>query len=274
MLPLPRLPRNGWPPRWWRGRKRLGRPPGWRIVKSGTGRDRRRLSLWPRQRCANQRAMHRPFFAILIAVDVVDVVHGVRGFRASAFDRRISRGNWILRWILRGGRRRLRRQLRFFAFHHRLLQRLAIAAIRLVVRDAFRRARRDLGVERRWRVGLAPLPRNLGVLVFVLGIARRAARLLDVPADHRDDGMIGQPPLARTVIVKNVTKPRLALLHLGSRRILAGGERNCEGEADISRACPGVSTTPKPPSKRPARPAARSIAACVSPPPTAPGSPA
>ena len=26
------------PPRWWRGRKRLGRPPGWRIVNSGTGR--------------------------------------------------------------------------------------------------------------------------------------------------------------------------------------------------------------------------------------------
>ena len=62
--------------------------------------------------------MHRAFFAILIAVDVLDVidgVHGVRGFRASAFDSRISRSNWILRWILRGGRRRLRRQLRFFA---------------------------------------------------------------------------------------------------------------------------------------------------------------
>jgi hypothetical protein len=43
--------------------------------------------------------------------------------------------------------------------------------------------------------------------------ARRAARLLDGVADHRHDGVIGEPALARAVVVKNVTKPKLALLH-------------------------------------------------------------
>ncbi len=80
----------------WRGRKRLGRPPGWRIVKSGAGRDRRRLSLWPRQRCANQRTMHRPFFAIFLAISRRRRRRRPRGpsLPASAVDRRISRSNW------------------------------------------------------------------------------------------------------------------------------------------------------------------------------------
>jgi hypothetical protein len=54
---------------------------------------------------------------------------------------------------------------------------------------------------------------HLGVLVFVFGVAGRAARLLHVLADHRHDCMIGEATLARTVIVQNVTKPKLALLH-------------------------------------------------------------
>ena len=37
---------------------------GWRMVKSGIGRARRRLPFVPRQRCANQRPMHRTFFFV------------------------------------------------------------------------------------------------------------------------------------------------------------------------------------------------------------------
>jgi hypothetical protein len=51
------------------------------------------------------------------------------------------------------------------------------------------------------------------VLVFVLGVAGRAAGLFDVVADHRHDGVIRQPPLASAVVIQNVTKPKLALLH-------------------------------------------------------------
>ena len=74
-------------------------------------------------------------------------------------------------------------------------------------------AREDLRVERCGRVLFAALARHFPVLVFVLGVARRATRLLDIGPNHGDDGMVGNPAFARTVIVQNVTKPRLALLH-------------------------------------------------------------
>jgi hypothetical protein len=49
--------------------------------------------------------------------------------------------------------------------------------------------------------------------------------LLDVLADHRHDSVVGHAPLARTIIVQNVTKPKLALLHQLSRNEpLAGNE--------------------------------------------------
>ena len=201
---------------------------------------RRRLSLWPRQRRANQRPMDRPFFAVLIAVVVV---HG-------------STASTSVHARPRGPRRpRVRR----FRLRHRPSHqprrsdrpRPAPAPLRQSGRvpSSARRTRwplppsdsscgtrfgapaAHLRVERRRRLGLAPLPRNLGVFVFVLGVARRAARLLHVVADHRDDGVVGQPPLARAVIVQNVTKPKLALLHQNLPRILAGGERDCERRA-------------------------------------------
>jgi hypothetical protein len=62
------------------------------------------------------------------------------------------------------------------------------------------------------------------VLVFVVRVAGGAARLLDVLADHRHDSVIGHAPLARTIIVQNVTKPKLALLHQLSRKETAGRE--------------------------------------------------
>src|SRR6185503_18075108 len=58
----------------------------------------------------------------------------------------------------------------------------------------------------------------LRVLVFVIAVARGAARLLDVCANHGDNRVVGHAPLTRTVIVQNVTKPKLALLlHQRSR---------------------------------------------------------
>jgi hypothetical protein len=65
---------------------------------------------------------------------------------------------------------------------------------------------------------LSPL-RNFSALVGVLGIARRTTSLLDILFDHRDDGMVGEPPLARTVVVQYVTETQPALLHSTPPRI-------------------------------------------------------
>jgi hypothetical protein len=67
----------------------------------------------------------------------------------------------------------------------------------------------------RQRAGLDLLawPRQTPFLVIVLGVAGCATRQPDGIADHRDYGMIRQPALARTVVIQNVTKPRLALRH-------------------------------------------------------------
>jgi hypothetical protein len=62
-------------------------------------------------------------------------------------------------------------------------------------------------------LGFLSLARHTRVLVFVVRVARRATRLLDVLTNHRDDDVVGQPSLARTVVIQNVTRPKLALLH-------------------------------------------------------------
>jgi hypothetical protein len=61
---------------------------------------------------------------------------------------------------------------------------------------------------------LAPLRRNPRLLVLVVGVARRTARLLHLVLDHRHDGVIGDAALARTIVVDNVTEPNPALLHV------------------------------------------------------------
>ena len=106
-----------------------------------------------------------------------------------------------------------------FGIHGCLVRRGFGAGRGLLVSDALRAIGGHLRIERRRRVGLAPLAGNLGVFVLVLGVARRASRLFDVGADQRDHHMVGQPPFTRTIVVQNVTKPKLALLHLRSREI-------------------------------------------------------
>jgi hypothetical protein len=50
----------------------------------------------------------------------------------------------------------------------------------------------------------------------VFGIAGRAPDLPDVVADERHDRVIAQPPLARTVVIDEITNPKLARLHAQS----------------------------------------------------------
>jgi hypothetical protein len=79
--------------------------------------------------------------------------------------------------------------------------------------DPLRAAGRSLSIERGGRVGFASLPGNFRVFVLVVGIACSTARLLHIGADHGDDRVIRDTPLTRAVIIENVTKPKLALLH-------------------------------------------------------------
>jgi hypothetical protein len=48
----------------------------------------------------------------------------------------------------------------------------------------------------------------------MLGVARETARLLHVLFDHRDDGVVRDAPLARTIIVQYVTETQPTLVHL------------------------------------------------------------
>jgi hypothetical protein len=59
---------------------------------------------------------------------------------------------------------------------------------------------------------------NLRLFVLVFGIARRTPRLLHFVANHGDDGVVGDSALAGTVVIHDVTEPRLALLHQAPKR--------------------------------------------------------
>jgi hypothetical protein len=65
---------------------------------------------------------------------------------------------------------------------------------------------------------------SLCLLVLVLGIARRAPRPPNIVLDHRDDNMIRDTALARTIVVQNVTEPKPALLHELPRGVPFGWE--------------------------------------------------
>jgi hypothetical protein len=82
---------------------------------------------------------------------------------------------------------------------------------RLVVRRA--QAARLRRITRPILRPLAALRGNAGLLVFMVGIAGRAAGLLHLVIDHGDNGVVGDAALTRAVVVQNVTEPRPALLH-------------------------------------------------------------
>jgi hypothetical protein len=173
-----------------------------REVRRGTRR--RRLALGTRQRGANQRPMHRPF------LDIVDIVAtGIAAFLIVTVwqQRSAELGRGPLGGRGFGFRRRLARVSLARLFHG------GLDDGRLLGRRALRSSGRRLGMKSARRFRFAPLPRLSRLLVLVFGVARRAARLLHFGSDHRDNRVIGDAPFPRTVIVQNVTKPKLALLH-------------------------------------------------------------
>jgi hypothetical protein len=80
-------------------------------------------------------------------------------------------------------------------------------------RHALRRCDGTLSGQRGHDVRLAALARDASVLVLVLGFAGCAPGLFDLRADHRHDDVIREASLAGTVVIEDVTKPKLALLH-------------------------------------------------------------
>src|SRR5262245_59650995 len=66
---------------------------------------------------------------------------------------------------------------------------------------------------------LFPPLRNLASLVRLLRTARRTSVLFNVLFYHCDNGMVGEPSLARTVVVQYVTETQPALLHSTPPRI-------------------------------------------------------
>jgi hypothetical protein len=60
---------------------------------------------------------------------------------------------------------------------------------------------------------LAALRRHAGLLVLMIGIARRAPGLFHFIVNHRHDGVICDAALTRAIVVENVTEPEPALLH-------------------------------------------------------------
>jgi hypothetical protein len=84
-------------------------------------------------------------------------------------------------------------------------------------RRTYERRRFGAGEQRcigRGRPGLlAPRRRHFCLLILVVRVAGGAACLLHLVFNHRDDRMIRDAALARTVVVQNVTEPNPALLH-------------------------------------------------------------
>jgi hypothetical protein len=174
------------------------------------------LTLYPRKLRPDERSMNRTFLQfdrrfntavatcvtahVTIGVrDILSIVYVVfiGGFRRVFDDGGCDTdGDWqgdlrLHHWRLRGDRIKLR------------------AGRRTV---SGKMAGKHFLVERRGCFLLAA-SRNLPPLVRVLRVARRASSLLDVLFYHRDDGVVGQPPLARTVVVQYVTETQPALLH-------------------------------------------------------------
>src|SRR6185312_9311387 len=215
----------------------------------GTGRGGRAFG--PRKRCPYQAAVHRPF------VGDLEILPG--RFRLVVLIFAVVRG------LGHRGRRRL-------VGVHRLprLRGLGVRRLRRVVVQLGNRE--PLRGERGGRLGLAANAGDLRLFVLVVGVARRAPRLLDVVADHGDDHVIGHAAFTRAIVIQNVTKPRLALLHQNSRtepltnpRREGEKVRRCRHGSTTRSHC---STTSPLPTVPPPRPPAPWTAVSLAPPPT------
>jgi hypothetical protein len=163
--------------------------------------------------------MRRPLLDVVLVLIDLDAVW---------LHRRLGLGR-----LLRGGGRyfnfRVGRLLRWgIGAHGGRFGRLVLLRRRSFVRDTLGTAGQDLRVQRSRRFRLPALARHLGVFENVLGIAGGTTRLLHLRFDHRDYDVVRDSPLARTIIVKNVTKPRLALLHQNLPTEPFWRGKNCE----------------------------------------------
>ena len=167
----------------------------------------RYLSVWPRQRRANQPAMHgtviirrrrRVIVNIDVAVGAFAVRFGLLARGDGGLHRRLVRPEYVV-WCL-------------FVVGH------VDIGHRRTVTSGFGR------IANQHAILFAARRRYPGLLVFVIRVARRAASLLHLVFDHRDDRVIGDTALARTIVVQNVTEPKPALLHeLPRSRSFSGG---------------------------------------------------
>jgi hypothetical protein len=156
----------------------------------------RRLALGARQRRADQPPMHGA--VVITGCSRSPSIHAgiaIRFLRL-AFSERIGRG-LDGRFVI-GGVRRLHG---LFVFYHIAIR---LRRTRTTSLGRFGGRRAILTTARRG---------NSRLLVLMVRVARRAARLLHLIVDHRHDGVIGDAALARTVVVQNVTEPKPALLH-------------------------------------------------------------
>src|SRR5262245_59501760 len=172
-----------------------------------------RLIVGARQLGTNQWPMHRTILAsrFRFGIPILDG-RGGRRFWLVVGDRLLWRRHALRRWCRH--RQGNRRRAGCLDDRHTLRDGL--------VDDFLRRTCDDLRVEGSG-FRLAALPRHARVLVLVIRVACRAARLLHLVPHHCHDGMVRQPTLSGTVVVQNVTKPKLALLHQRLPRVLAGG---------------------------------------------------
>jgi hypothetical protein len=159
-----------------------------RELRSGTGRE---LAFHARQRGPDERPMHAPF-----------LLRTRSGRRRLVRRGRLRRSQARHRFGRRSGR--LGRRARRRRDQRRSLSR---------THPSLRHGRQDLLVQGRRGGLLLPLRRKPAPLVRVFPVAGRASSLPDFLPDHRDDGMVGEAALARTVIVQDVTEPKLTLLH-------------------------------------------------------------
>jgi hypothetical protein len=154
------------------------------------------LAIGPGQRGPNERTMHRPFvvrlcihscLGLALGFGFADVDVGFAGFDGGTIFDQIERR--LERLVDHDGG---------FGIRHRWTCKCG--------RFSTRAHEGRLGL-------LAPRRGHFGLLIFVVRVAGGAACLLHLVFDHRDDRMIRDAALARTVVVQNVTEPNPALLH-------------------------------------------------------------
>ena len=158
------------------------------------------LSFRTRQGRANQRPVHRPLVIDATGGGLIDISRRI-GFSVDRWRWGRNRGDGV------SGFGRLGRLGGFGGFE---IDRLGFG---LRLGGEHTRFRLIHAVRQRGGRFAATRRGHFGVLVLVLGVARRATRLLHVVLDHRDHRMIGDAALARTIVVENVTEPNPALLH-------------------------------------------------------------